>query len=198
MIRSGKRTRSRQRGRMFLLALATLLLLPMTLSKAQQSPDKQQPPSVSALPNGGSAQLQVSLAFLFFGLQDDTLVVRKRYRVENPTPVAIEPAREAVRIDLPPSLAEQATIKVSADETTTVIPTFPSDDGRGYQLDTPMQPGQSLIDVGYRTHFHAGGQPYEERFFHPVGTFYVYTYPLSLAAGSSQLLSATSAAIGYR
>ena len=141
------------------------------------------------MPADGSAQLQVNLAFLFFGLQDDTLVVRKRYRVENPTAQAIPPEREAVRIDLPePPAGQQTSVKITTGGTSIALSPAPSNDGQGYWLNTSMQPGESLVDVEYRIHFHAGGQPFEERFFHPVEAFYVYTYPSSLVAGSAQLL----------
>lgn len=170
------------------LFTAALAFTPAT-ARAQNREMGETSRAEAFAPANASSPLEISLAFLFFGLQDDTLVVRKRYRVENPTGLTITPDRTTLRFYIPSEGAGEVGAKITTGNTSRSITLQPTQEAEGYRIDSAIPPGRATLDVEYRLPFQPGGQLHEERFFHPFDIFPVFTFPSSLVAGSTQLIA---------
>lgn len=168
---------------------AAVFLLTGATAPAEDGETGETPHVEALAPADPSSTLDISLAFLFFGLQDDTLIVRKRYRVDNPTGLTIAPERPALRFYIPPECAAQAGAKITTGNTSRSITLQPTQEAEGYGIDSAIPPGRATLDVEYRLPFQPGGQLYEERFFHACDIFPVFAFPSSLVAGSTQLIA---------
>ncbi len=171
----------------FILSLFLCAII-ATAVPAQQGGIEEGTAATEQKPSVHPGSLQVNLAFLSFGLHDDDLVIRRRFRVTNPTAKAVMGQQGAFRIDLPAEAAGQETVTVNPGEASQTIRAVAAEDGQGYWIDYPIEPGDTLIDVEYPITFRGNGQVYEEKFFQRVGIFQVYVHPTTLVAKGKQLI----------
>jgi len=138
--------------------------------------------------SAAAGPLKIELAFLFFGRQDNALVIRKRFEVENHLAFDVSGASDSTEIFLPAGRIGGTTVSIVAEGTERRIGLRQSDDASRFWIEESFPPGRSDVDVEYRLDFIKSGERYQEVFLYANPVFQLFTFPLLLRAESDRLV----------
>lgn len=169
--------------------LFTVLILLLAMLWSMEGKEALALEADITLGEGKPEIIQTEMAFLFLGIQEHRLIVRKRYRFTCEWHDETNAQQDEAMIYLPSGMIGETTVTLQSAESRIPLEYIQVTSEGQYRLDATLAPGENLVDVEYQISFHPMGDVYEERFFAPINAFRIFTYPLNFLVLSDNVIS---------